>query len=189
MNTYLPRLILWLDKFMPSTPVSQKSVGSLCLKPSGRAGFDHPVIRWWMVPDKGVGISLFWGLHNYVTTVVPFVNEAPAYWCLMDKRQKIPFNMVCTCPFCVAMVYGHRQLLFEVLFLIQGGINTLPVHNNGFLYVGLAFSGWVPSNTNFKELPFPHWQRLIFTKIHKWTKTRSWTPADFTVIVKYSTVV
>lgn len=39
--------------------------------------------------------------------------------------------------------------LLEVLFFIQSGINTLHVHNNGFLYVGLACGGWVPSNTDF----------------------------------------
>lgn len=47
-NRCLPRLILWLDKFMPSTSASQKSLGSLCLKIPGRAGFDYPVVGWWM---------------------------------------------------------------------------------------------------------------------------------------------
>lgn len=48
IDTYLPRLILCLDKFMPSTSASQKSVGSLCLKEPDSAGFDYPVVRWWM---------------------------------------------------------------------------------------------------------------------------------------------
>lgn len=63
IDIYLPRLILWLDKFMPSTSVGQKSVGSLCLKISGWAGFDYPVVGWW--PDKGVGI-----LYSEVCTTV-----------------------------------------------------------------------------------------------------------------------
>lgn len=123
-----------------------------------------------------------------VTTVVAFVNETPACWCLMDERQKIPLTWAAHGHSVWWWCVFHRQLLFEVLVMIQSGINTLHVHNNCFLYVKLAFSGQVPSNTDF-IVAFPHWTHFSFTKIHTGTKTKSWTPAELTVIMKYSIVV
>lgn len=41
----------------------------------------------------------------------------------------------------------------------------------------------------FKVVAFLHWQHLSFTKIHQGPKTKSWTPAEFTVFLKYSSLV
>lgn len=96
-------------------------------------------------------------------------------------------------PFlCVICNIFHSYFLKHCLWLLNlyNGINIFHLQCNGFLYVGknntsfgLYFSGWVQSKPDFKVVVFkvglfPHWEQLGFTKIHKGTEPKSWTPTE-----------
>lgn len=173
---------------MPPTSTSQKSFGSLCLKIPGRAGFDYLVVGWWMY-------AWYRSWDKFILRFAQLQNHNGAscegnLYMLMLNGWKAEVPLIMDYPFLCGVVISSTESHFSkhCLWLLNhhNGINIFHVQSNGLLYVGrnnrsfgLTFSGWVQSKADFKVVVLPCWEHLSFTKVHKGTEPKSWTPVEF----------